>query len=764
MTKKSVEIKDLAKKISKYYNIDELKSLTFVLDIDWDELAGENKSSKVQQLILYIGKENRLQDLLNQLRKERPTILWPGDSFPDSQVFIVREAFGIDRRSKESEHIISNLYNSRIKSILEAAYNETGRLEIALLYDQSKLTRPIQYWEGHVPNKNISVEESLKDLFVHNERSLLILGGPGSGKTFKMLELCRDLLLEALDNINAQIPIIIELSKWEKTNESFNKWITNQIHQEYQTAQRISQKWLEENQVCLLLDGLDEVNSSSRDECAIAINEFQKEYSTPLVICCRTKEYEELAEKLNVSASIVIQPLTDAQVESYLKDSQLELDAIHKAVQEDESLRAMSKTPLMLSIMAIAYRGDTVDALQPALMDFGQRRSQIFDAYIKRMFSRKSLNGDREKIHLALVQLSFLAGQLSARNEYQFYIENLQADWLSTLENRRYRILHGLTFGLLLGLLAGLLFGIGEWLFYGSEFDVRSSLMLTLSTVLFYGALQGMGNNIIIEPVELLIWNSHPSRKDIWEWLTSAVGAGLGIGVGIILGGGALGGIVSFLIIGLIISLGNGLVVGLGMGVFIGALLWLVNPVGILENNILEGLVWGLGSMLVLGFIQGLSVFLETAPSQKRLYPNQGIILSGKNAVRIGIVIFLVGGESVGLIIWWLSKTYYKLEGAIVAGIFAGVICGIFMALIIGIYYYGGKPFIAHYLLRWRLHQADLLPFDINAFLSTQIDHIVIQKVGAHYRFVHRALQEHFADFSTEHIDAISKEIYNMKS
>lgn len=72
----------LRRKITEYFDLDELKTITYDLGVDWDELSGEKKSAKTQSLIIYLTRRKDLEQLLILLREERPNINWPDISLP----------------------------------------------------------------------------------------------------------------------------------------------------------------------------------------------------------------------------------------------------------------------------------------------------------------------------------------------------------------------------------------------------------------------------------------------------------------------------------------------------------------------------------------------------------------------------------------------------------------------------------------------------------------------------------------------------------
>lgn len=56
-------------------NLDDVKTLVLELGIDYDELAGETKTGKLRELILYMQRQDQLPRLLSHLRDRYPHIL-----------------------------------------------------------------------------------------------------------------------------------------------------------------------------------------------------------------------------------------------------------------------------------------------------------------------------------------------------------------------------------------------------------------------------------------------------------------------------------------------------------------------------------------------------------------------------------------------------------------------------------------------------------------------------------------------------------------
>ena len=61
-------LRELWQKIIKQSNKEELQNLVFAVGIDWDELAGEQKSSKVRSLITTMVRRGKLNSLISTVR------------------------------------------------------------------------------------------------------------------------------------------------------------------------------------------------------------------------------------------------------------------------------------------------------------------------------------------------------------------------------------------------------------------------------------------------------------------------------------------------------------------------------------------------------------------------------------------------------------------------------------------------------------------------------------------------------------------------
>lgn len=68
---------DIQHKLITLYDAEELQTLCFVLGIDYDSLRGGAKQTKVNSLIMFMGRNGRLPELVEQAREDRNHVVWP---------------------------------------------------------------------------------------------------------------------------------------------------------------------------------------------------------------------------------------------------------------------------------------------------------------------------------------------------------------------------------------------------------------------------------------------------------------------------------------------------------------------------------------------------------------------------------------------------------------------------------------------------------------------------------------------------------------
>ena len=214
----------------------------------------------------------------------------------------------------------------------------------------------------------------------------------------------------------------MNLSSWKK--EPIEEWISNELSEKYRVPRKFGRLWLQRGYLLPLLDGLDEIETSMQLDCVTAINAFIEEFQpSGLVVCCRLNEYRWLPKRLKLNGAICIEPLSPEEASKYLAAGGSKLVVLREAVDKDPVLRELAQTPLMLSIMSLAYQGAGSDELATQKGDsIEDRRKQVLRLYVDQMFQRKGNTSrvfPKEKI---IGSLSWLAAKMKEHSQSVFLL------------------------------------------------------------------------------------------------------------------------------------------------------------------------------------------------------------------------------------------------------------------------------------------------------------------------------------------------------
>ena len=503
--------------------------------------------------------------------------------------------------------LINKVRNFWIKGVLETSLHGVAVLDLGLENRFDVLSRPWgMLWESpQQARKVLPPKTKVVDLFLQmgTGRSLLILGEPGSGKTTTLLEVTRDLLNVAQQNVSLPIPVVFNLSAWTNPKQSIAKWLVKELNTKYQVSQEIGKKWIENQQLLLLLDGLDEVSRERREACVLEINKFTQQYgTTEIIVCSRIKDYEALGARLNIQNAVFIQPLSLKQIQSYLESVGSELAAVKTALSTDTVMQDLAKSPLMLNIMTLAYKGISITDLPGINQE--QRRQHLFDKYIQRMFERRipfNTNYQNYSQERSLYYLSWLAKKMTKQSETVFLIERMQPNFISTKADKiNYYIYCLLIYIIVSGSVGLQLISPGR------------TVLAMICTAIFFWIFFGFEK---IKPVEALRWSWKNARDNL------IFGMAGGFLLGIFLRLTAVGS--NFL--------------------YWNEYLYQLKP-----DAWIRGIVFGLSLGLIFVLIRGF-----TAPSIQTLSaPNEGIWQSVKNAIVFGLISSIILGIAAYLLKW----------------------------------------------------------------------------------------------------------------
>ncbi|BAZ83630.1 NACHT domain-containing NTPase [Sphaerospermopsis kisseleviana CS-549] len=578
-------------------------------------------------------------------------------------------------------------------------------LHNAVLINLGKESQPQQVkrpWDAEIkiglkPAEPLPDTTTILEIFDSQEIAgkLLILGNPGAGKTTTMLDLAKALIARAEQDADYPIPVLFNLSAWKYDKQSMRDWLVLELKSKYVVRQDIGAKWLDDAKLLPMLDGLDELESARQEACVNNINKFlQSEWrSQYLVVCSRSEEYTNYKINLQLNGAIFLQPLTDKQIQAYLtRLNQLELWRI---IQVDTELLKLLRTSLFLSILGFISLHKALSLQEWKTLTSTQTRLEyLFGTYWETAIRRDIVTPQMESQGFK----SRSYGKKKPPSEKQtrrwllFLSQQLQKEsktefliekmQLSWLINNRQKWTYRISFGMLSALIVGMIFGtFGE-----------------LNVGLTFGLIGGLiGGFKEIRPVESFRFN-----------FTDKLGKNL----------------FKNIIYGLLTGLSFGLI-----GALIGEFFLRLSGRGLIA-----GAFFGLISGVIIGLINGLKADIQT-----RTKPNQGILESAKNSAVITLSILLIFVLIQGLASQTLSNIFTQPKfTSLVVCLLAASVCGCGSAS-------GGQGGMQHFTLRLVLYFNGYIPWNYARFLDYCTERLFLQRVGGRYRFIHKLLQDHFA-------------------
>ncbi|NNJ12951.1 NACHT domain-containing protein [Chloroflexales bacterium ZM16-3] len=635
-----------------------------------------------------------------------------------------------------------------VEGVLHESLHQRVRIELGMQARPDTVDHPwrnIVRLPGQAP-QTLAPGQSIRTVFEQAGSRLLILGAPGGGKTTTLLTLAEQLLDAAQADSFLPIPVVFQLSTWAVARPALADWLVTELKERYKVPPKVGTAWIATGEILPLLDGLDEVGptDAERAACIQAINAYLGETGAQAVVCSRTAEYARLSARLSLESAIEVQPLDTAQIDGYLSGFAASLSGLRAAVAKDATLSDLAASPLLLSVMALAYRDTLADDL------VGQERkaayARLWNDYVQNRFALERADAPTDP-HQLRAWLIWLARGMITHGQQVFYIEYLQPSWLESRRQRRlFRILSLLCYCLVSSLVCGLLSGLVG----GLVNSLVSGVTLGLAIGLAFGLLFGLGfSSGNIELAETLSWAWGPGisgqrigRKPVGGVVSGLLG-GLG---GLLIGStsgiafGPVGGLIGSFIGGLFFGLAFSGVYGRFYNLFSG-----------LFMSVLFGVIWGrfYSPMSGLAFSLTISLFFGLFGGFVRdeilisTQPNEGVRRS-QWSMSVGGVFYCMIGGLVGILT--IGQIGDQGEG-IAFGAFVGLAGG----MITGLLNYGGAAVLKHYILRLLLRFRCGAPWGFAAALDEAVSRTLMTRVGGGYRFYHRLLQEHFAEH--EHSD-----------
>lgn len=557
----------------------------------------------------------------------------------------------------------------------------------------------------------IGATAGIEDVYRSAGCRLLIAGESGAGRTTQLFRLVGHLADVAEADTAAPIPLLLDLSGWTP-GISIRDWVVDRLHDPNGGGyglggMRRAKELVDTHRFALMLDGLDEVHDTHRSACLNALNELLEglpdtpEPPTPLVITCRTAEYEQILSRnprsrLGHMRACTVRPLTEQDVAHNLDAlGSRQPEWLRLNADEGAAARSVLRSPLLVSLAAemadpAALLGKNLEEIERA----------IVTAYLRGQLAKPDPHcpdGDARR------RLAWIAHTLrnSDIDSTTFYLEHLSARVVPW----GLRMCVTAAGGLAGGLVGALVFGLAGGLVIGLEFGLVFGLVLGL-----FGLARALA------PV------AGPTRRRLVRPVASHLRLGLA----------------------------DALVFGL-MGVLTGALVLVLESgwAGALERWVELRLAGALAPGLAFGLAFGLvfpPMFGLQQASRGEVVAGAGARVDGalhdsrRSVGACGLGFGLVCGPFGALV----GALVFRLSGAVVGASVGALAFGL-GGLVFGLNE-GGWFVLLQSLKRRELQRAGYLPSDPAGSLVWAAGRGVLRQVGGGFQFRHLLVRDLLAD------------------
>ena len=202
---------------------------------------------------------------------------------------------------------------------------------------------------------------------------LVVLGGPGAGKTVLALEL-QVLLLEARRDapgggLRSPVPVMFSASAY-RTDTPWEDWLAGQLALRFGIRNPTAARLVRDGQILPLVDGLDEMDPADaepkRAQALVrALNEMVRGRDrAPVVVTSRPGEYEALTRQIDRATHVEMTGLTASEAVTYLRGQFLGPDEQERwqpvltdlEAHPDGPLAGQLTTPWRLTLALAAFR------------------------------------------------------------------------------------------------------------------------------------------------------------------------------------------------------------------------------------------------------------------------------------------------------------------------------------------------------------------------------------------------------------------------
>ncbi|WP_433131289.1 NACHT domain-containing protein [Micromonospora sp. CA-240977] len=263
---------------------------------------------------------------------------------------------------------------------------------------------------GQTDESNNDIVEAFRSL---PHRQLMVLGDPGAGKTVFAMLLTLGLIRRPA--AGEPLPVLLSIHAWD-TTERLADFVARRLAEDYGDVLAdygdplaFARRLVEKQRVLPILDGLDELPADAIAQAMDSLDLFAAA-GRPLVVTCRSDEYEQAVARSRVLSRAAVVELASVEVEdaiTYLSqpvpDPRWEPVFAHLRTHQDGPLAGAFSTPLMVALARGTYQAaptaDPVDLLDAAQTAAGQRsvEARLVAAFVPAVYLPRPRRGPSDQ-------------------------------------------------------------------------------------------------------------------------------------------------------------------------------------------------------------------------------------------------------------------------------------------------------------------------------------------------------------------------------
>ena len=311
---------------------------------------------------------HRLPDGLVHLWKDHPLVFLPVTTLTLLGVFAaLREAFAKWFIGEGAGALLSNFF--AIISYRKALAVRYGKAHLPF-----RPEKPIDVAKIYVPLTAVTGFDSVlegpgldAEAVLHEYRRVMILAPPGGGKSMLLRHIATQYSAIGMKGLrHLRVPILFELHRLNGNPRPLIEQLADRlkgadVKPGFWVPRKFVEKGLRDGRLLILLDGLDEVDSSQRPRALSEIRELLQERCN-VAITSRSAVYNRELDA-HVDRVARIRAFDNDQVATFLERWETDKDVtgprrterLLRILNERPQLRALARNPLLLTIIAFLH-------------------------------------------------------------------------------------------------------------------------------------------------------------------------------------------------------------------------------------------------------------------------------------------------------------------------------------------------------------------------------------------------------------------------